>query len=79
MKLDLERSGPWIGMSGMAVAFFLYAYTAIVLPDVLTVVVLPLLWLVLFALAAAWFMRHPYRVLALPVVAVGTWFAAMLA
>lgn len=79
MKLDLERSGPWIGMSGMAVAFFLYAYTAIVLPDVLTVVVLPLLWLVLFALAAAWFMRHPYRVLALPVVAVVTWFAAMLA
>jgi hypothetical protein len=76
--MNLERSGPWIGMSGMAVALFLYAYTAIVLPDVLTVLVLPLLWLVLFALAVAWFLRHPHRVLALPVIAVATWFVAML-
>ena len=78
MKMNLGRSGPWIGMSGMAVAFFLYAYSAVVLPGVVTVVVLPLVWMVLFALAAAWFMTHPYRVLATPVVAVATWFAAML-
>jgi len=50
-----------------------------VVRDLLTAVVLPLVWLVLFVLACAWFMRHPYRVLALPVVAVAVWFTAMLA
>lgn len=78
MTTNLRQSGPFIGVGGMATALFLYAYAAIVLPDVVTVVVLPLLWLVLFVLSLAWFTRHPYRVLALPFVAVTAWFAAML-
>ena len=78
MKTNLEQSGSWIGVGGMAVAFFLYAYSAIVLRDVVSVVVLPLVWLVLFILSCRWFMTRPYRVIALPVVAIGVWFAAML-
>jgi hypothetical protein len=65
-------------MSGIAVAFFLYAYSAFVVRDVLTVVVLPLLWVGLLVLGCRWFMTHPYRLLLLPVVAVATWFVAML-
>jgi hypothetical protein len=75
---DLRRSGPFIGLAGMATTLFLYAYSAIVLPDLITVVVLPLVWLVLFVLSLAWFMQHPYRVLTLPVIAAAVWFAAML-
>ena len=65
-------------MSGMAVAFFLYGYSAFVIRDVLSVVVLPLFWVVLFVLGCRWFMTRPYRVLALPVLAVAVWFVAML-
>lgn len=76
--LDLRRSGPFIGMAGMATTFFLYAYSAVALRDPVSLLVLPVVWLVLFALAAAWFSRHPYRVLALPFVATAVWFWAML-
>lgn len=63
----------------MATTSFLYGYSAIALPDVLTVLVLPAVWLVLLGLTMAWFTRHPYRVVALPFVAATVWFAAMLA
>ena len=78
MKTNLQQSGSWIGMGGMAVALFLYGYSAIALPDVVSLVVLPAVWLVLFGLSCRWFMTRPYRVLALPVVAIVAWFAAML-
>ena len=78
MKLNLKQSGSWIGMSGIAVAFFLYGYSAFVLRDVLSVVILPLIWIVIFVLGCAWFMKYPYRVLLLPVVVIGVWFTAML-
>jgi hypothetical protein len=66
-------------MAGMATTFFLYAYSAIALRDPVSLLVLPVVWLLLFALAAAWFTTHPYRVLALPFVAAAVWFGAMLA
>ena len=78
MGVDLRRSGPFIGVGGMATTLFLYGWSAIVLPGVLTLVVLPLVWVVLLLLSVAWFSRHPYRVLALPFLAAGAWFAAML-
>ncbi len=65
-------------MGGLAVALFLYGYSAIALPSWLHTAIMPLAWLVLFALGAAWFGRHPYRVLVLPVVAIALWFALML-
>ena len=78
MKFQFEQSGPFIGMAGMATAFFLYAWSAIALHDLVSLVVLPAVWLGLFVLACVWFTRHPYRVMLLPVVAVGVWFGAML-
>lgn len=78
MKHNLEQSGPFIGVGGLAVALFLYGYSAIALPSIVNSVLLPLFWLVLFVLATRWFTRHPVRVVWLPVVAVVAWFAVML-
>jgi hypothetical protein len=66
-------------MAGMATTFFLYAYTAVVSPGLLFTVLLPLVWVGLLLLAAAWFTRHPLRVLLLPLVAAGVWLWASLA
>lgn len=78
MKLNLEQSGPFIGLAGMATTLFLYGWSAVALPGWLTSLVLPLVWLVLLLLAMRWFTTHPYRVLALPLVATAVWFAVML-
>jgi hypothetical protein len=78
VKHNLEQSGPFIGVGGLAVALFLYGYSAIALPSVVNSVLLPLLWLALFVLATRWFTRHPVRVVWLPVVAIVAWFAVML-
>ena len=78
MMKNLEQSGPFIGIGGLAVALFLYGYSAIALPSVVNSVLLPLFWLVLFVLATRWFTRHPARAVWLPVVAIVVWFAVML-
>lgn len=78
MRTNLEQSGPFIAISGLAVAAFLYGWSAIALPGWLNSVVLPLVWLVLLVVATRWFTPHPRRSLLLPVVAVAVWFAAML-
>lgn len=78
VRMNLQQSGPFIGMAGMATTFFLYAWSAIVVRDVVSLVVLPLFWLLLLVLSTRWFTTHPYRVLALPLVAAVAWFAAML-
>jgi hypothetical protein len=77
-KTNVEESGPFIGMIGLVVALFLYGYSAIALPSWLHSLVMPLAWLVLFVLGAAWFTKHPYRMLVLPVIAIVLWFALML-
>lgn len=76
--MNLQKSGPFIGLAGMATTLFLYVWSAFVVRDVASVVVLPLVWLALFALTVAWFTKYPYRVLALPFVATAVWFLAML-
>ena len=78
MKHNLEKSGPFIAIGGLAVAAFLYGYAAIALPSIVNSVLLPLLWLVLFLLATRWFTRRPVQSVWLPVIAVAVWFAAML-
>ena len=75
---DLSRSGSWIGVGGLAVAAFLYVWAALVVPSWTHSLLMPLFWLVLLVLAVRWFVRHPYRVLALPVVAIVVWFAVLL-
>lgn len=78
MSSQLEESAPFIGLGGLFVAAFLYGYVAIVLPSWTHSLLMPALWLVLFALACRWFTRSPYAVLALPVLAVAVWFVVML-
>ena len=78
MKLNLQRSGPFIGVAGMASTFFLYAWSALVVRDVMTIVVLPLVWIVLLVLTLRSFTTHPYRALVMPVVATAAWFAVLL-
>jgi uncharacterized protein involved in cysteine biosynthesis len=78
VKHNLEQSGPFIAIGGLAVAAFLYGYSAFALPGLVNSVLLPLLWLVLLVVAMRWFTRHPVRVVVLPIVALAAWFAAML-
>ena len=78
MRMNLDQSGPFIAVGGLAVAAFLYGWSAIALPGWLNSLVLPLFWLVLLVLATRWFTPHPRRSLLLPVAAIVVWFAAML-
>lgn len=77
-RQDLQRSGPFLGLGGIAVAAFLYGYTAVAFPSLLHSLVMPLLWLAFFGLTCAWFTRHPVAVVAVPVAAVAAWFGLLL-
>ena len=76
---DLRQSGPFIGVGGVVVVAFLYAYVAIAFPSVLHSVVMPLLWLAFFVLACRWFTRRPRTVAVLPLVSATVWFGLLLA
>jgi hypothetical protein len=76
---DLRQSGPFIGVGGVVVVAFLYAYVAIAFPSVLHSVVMPLLWLAFFVLACRWFTRRPRAVAVLPLVSATVWFGLLLA
>jgi len=78
VREDVARSGPFLSIGGLAVAFFLYAWSAIALPGWLNSLVLPAFWLVLVVVGARWFTRRPRASVLLPVVAVVVWFAVML-
>ena len=67
---------PFVGMAGMACAFFLYAASGLLAPW-WAVVLLLLVWVALLGLAAAWWTPHPARVPAVAVFAVVFWFAAL--
>jgi hypothetical protein len=73
----LEQSAPFLTIGGLASAAFLYGYSAIVLPSILNSVLLPLLWLALFAVATRWFTRRPRASLVLPVLAIVAWFTVL--
>jgi len=75
---DIARPAPFIGIGGLAVAVFLYGYSAFAVPSWLHSLVMPLLWLVLFVVGTRWFTRRPSWVPALAVLAFVAWFALML-
>ena len=68
--------GSFLGMGGMACVLFLVLASGLVAPW-WAVVLLSLVWLVLFITGTRWFMHHPWRVAALPVVMVAVWFAVV--
>lgn len=77
MRLNLQQSGSFIGMAGMAVALFMYLAAGSVLPW-WGVALLVVVWLALFVQGCRWFMHRPIAVFWLPFVAVGFWFAFLL-
>jgi hypothetical protein len=76
----LRKASPWpfVGMVGMAAAFFLYAASGLVAP-LWALTVLMFVWLVLFVTACRWWTPHPKRLPILSVVAVVFWFLAVWA
>jgi hypothetical protein len=75
---DFNKSGGFIGVGGMFVALFLYGYTAIALSSWLHSLVMPIIWLVFFALSCAWFTRRPKADAVLPLIAIALWFVSMI-
>ncbi|WP_243060705.1 hypothetical protein [Nocardioides sp. SR21] len=75
---DLTPADPWpfVGMAGMACAFFLYAASLTFAPW-WVVLLLMLAWVALLLVAIAWFTPHPRRVPAVAVVAVLFWVGAV--
>ena len=69
---------PFVGMAGMACAFFLYAASGLVAPW-WAVVVLLVLWVLLFVVACAWWSLHPRWVPGIAVFALAFWFAFVTA
>jgi hypothetical protein len=69
---------PFVGMAGMACAFFLYAASGLVAPA-WAVVLLLLVWAVLLVVACAWWSPHPGRLPFVAAFAVILWFAAVTA
>lgn len=69
---------PFVGMAGMACAFFLYAASGLLAPA-WAVVVLLVIWALLLFVATAWWSLHPTWVPWLAVFAVVLWFAVMTA
>jgi hypothetical protein len=71
-------AAPFVAMAATVSCFFLYAASALLAPW-WVVALLLVAWAVLFALNCAWFVRHPRRTLALPLVAVALWSAVVAA
>lgn len=69
---------PFVGMAGMACAFFLYAASGLLAPG-WAVAVLLVVWAVLLFVGTAWWSLHPAWVPWLAVFAVVLWFLVMLA
>jgi hypothetical protein len=70
--------GSFIGMTGMACVLFVVLASGLVAP-LWAVALMSLVWLVLLVVGTRWFMTHPWRVAALPVVVLVVWFAAVSA
>ena len=71
---DLTPASPWpfVGMAGMACAFFLYAASVTFAPW-WAVVLLMLVWVALLVVATAWWSLHPRWVPGVAVAAVLVW------
>jgi hypothetical protein len=74
------KASPWpfIGMAGMAAAFFLYAASGLVAPW-WGLTILLFVWLVLFVTACRWWTPHPGRLPLLAIAALVFWVLAVSA
>lgn len=76
-KRNATSPWPFVGMTGMACAFFLYAASGLVAPWWATLL-LWLAWIVLFVVATRWWTPRPGWVAVVPVVAIALWFGVAL-
>ncbi|HEU5036560.1 MAG TPA: hypothetical protein VFT70_06140 [Nocardioides sp.] len=67
---------PFVGMAGMACAFFLYGASVLFAPW-WVVVLLGVVWVVLFLVACAWWSLHPRWVPGVAVAALLVWVGAV--
>ena len=67
---------PFVGMAGMACAFFLYGASVLFAPW-WVVVLLGLVWVALFLVACAWWSLHPRWVPGVAVAALLVWAGAV--
>ena len=65
-----------LALAALAVIGVFYVSAGLVAP-LWAVIGLVIIWVALVGLGIFWFRRHPFRVLALPVVAVVVWFAVI--
>jgi hypothetical protein len=73
------KASPWpfIGMAGMAYAFFLYAASVLFVPW-WVVVLLLVVWAALMVVASAWWTPHPTWVPWVPALALVLWVVVVL-
>lgn len=79
MKLQLDRSGPWIGITGLVVVLAFYLAVVVRVHPWWGGAVMLLLWFGMLALSIRWATHRPYVVLAMPIVAMVVWFVVLLA
>jgi hypothetical protein len=75
--MQLRRSGPWIGITGLVVVLWLYLTSGLVVPW-WAVVLLCTAWAGLLVLSIRWATSRPYVVLAMPLVALALWLAVLV-
>jgi hypothetical protein len=68
---------PFVAMALTVACFFLYAASGLLAPW-WVVALLLVVWVVLFALNCAWFVRRPRRTLVLPAVALVVWAGTVI-
>lgn len=76
MNPNATSPWPFVGMAGMACAFFLYAASGALMPW-WGVAAMLVLWVVLFVVACRWWTPHPTRVPMLAGATIAFWFVAM--
>lgn len=70
--------GSFVGIAGMAVVLFLVLASSPLAP-LWALALLTLVWLALLVTGARWFMTHPRRVAAIPVVMLVIWVGTIAA
>ncbi len=78
MSPGRAKASPWpfVGMAGLAAAFFLYAASGLLVPT-WGLTLLMFVWLVLFVTACRWWTPHPKRLPLLALVAIVFLFAVL--
>jgi hypothetical protein len=71
-RLQLARSGPWIGYVGLACLLWL-AIASVLFAPWWGVVLMAVLWIGALALALGWTRPHPARVTYVPLLGLAAW------